>query len=81
MSSIAKFQVGKSGITPSIVRTLNNLLEYHRIVRISVLRSSGRDRVSIREMSKKLLSSLDKTCKARIIGFTIVLIRQQNALK
>ncbi|MBS3089854.1 YhbY family RNA-binding protein [Candidatus Pacearchaeota archaeon] len=81
MSSIAKFQVGKSGITPSIVRTLNNLLEYHRIVRISVLRSSGRDRVSIREMAKKLLSSLDKTCKARIIGFTIVLIRQQNALK
>ncbi len=78
-NQIASFQIGKNGINSGIVTTLDNLLETHKHIRISVLKSSGRDRSSIKTMAKDLVSKLKYNCACKIIGFTIVLRRSINA--
>lgn len=70
------FQIGKAGVTPGVVEALNNLLEHHKHIRITVLKSSGRNREVIREMAQELVGKLKVSCVFTIIGFTIVLRRR-----
>ena len=75
--SIAKFQIGKNGLTEGTIEALSLVFKTHKQVRISVLKSSGRDKSNIEDMAKKLsieLGLLTKTkYTVRIIGFTIIL--------
>jgi len=71
-----KFQIGKNGITEGIIHALNNALKTHKALRISVLKSSGRNRESIKEMAKEIQNKLSCPSAAKIIGFTIVLKRK-----
>jgi RNA-binding protein YhbY len=75
----AQFQIGKNGITEGTIDALANLIQNYQQIRISVLKSSGRDRNSIREMADELCQKLKaKTQKGflyKIVGFTIILKR------
>jgi RNA-binding protein YhbY len=70
-----KFQIGKNGLTEGVIQSLNLALKEHSRVRISVLKSSGRDKVTIKQMAESIRSKVVYDCDYRIIGFTIILIR------
>jgi RNA-binding protein YhbY len=76
--NMMKFQIGKAGITDGIIQSLELALKSHKVIRISALKSSGRNRNTITSMADELVSKLATKCNYRIIGFTIVLIKQKN---
>lgn len=76
MKKITKFQIGKFGINPGVIESLELALKNHRQIRISALKSSGRNRESITKMAEEIISKLKEKCDYRIIGFTIILIKK-----
>jgi len=70
-----KFQIGKQGITEGAIQTLKSMFKTHRQVRISVLKSSGRDRNNIQDMAKSLCQKLNFPEIYRVIGFAIIINR------
>jgi RNA-binding protein YhbY len=68
-------QLGKQGVTDNFIDSLKNHFKKSKIVRISVLKNAGRDKKIIREYSEKILKGLGKNYVARIIGFTIIVIK------
>lgn len=72
----AKFQIGKLGLTQESVLALNHLLETHNQVRISALKSSGRDKTSIKSLEQEILEKIKYPCYSRVIGFTIILSKK-----
>jgi len=72
----AIFQIGKLGLTDESINQLNKLLKNHNQVRISVLKSSGRDRNSIKSLQQEILDKIEFPCYSRVIGFTIILSKK-----
>ena len=71
-----KFQIGKAGVTPGIVEALSLAFKNHKEIRISTLKSSGRNRDNIETIALNLTEKLkEKDIKTghRVIGFTIIL--------
>lgn len=78
---ITRFQIGKSGITEGVIESLELSFKHHKQVKISALKSSGRNRESIKEMAQKIVARLKEkkvNCNYTIIGFTIVLIKSSS---
>lgn len=78
MNTITQFQIGKAGLTAGVADSLALAFKNHKTVRISVLKSSGRDRESIRLMADELCQKLPGTYAYKIIGFTIVMQKRSN---
>ncbi len=78
MNRVGKFQIGKNGINQGIINSINLMLKTHKTIRISVLKSSGRNREVIKEMALSLINGIDFPCSSTIIGFTIILKRQST---
>jgi RNA-binding protein YhbY len=76
MAEELKFQIGKNGITEGVIEFLDNAIKVHKTIRISVFKSSGRDRESIKEMAKELETKIAYPSVTKIIGFTIILRRK-----
>ena len=70
-----KFQIGKSGINLGVIESLNNTFKNHKFVRVSLLKSSGRDRDNMKKIAEDLTKKLNGNFKYTIIGFTIVMRR------
>lgn len=73
--SQAKFQIGKNGLTEGTIESLNNVFKTHKQVRVSVLKSCCRDRAQLEEIAKELIKKIPVKLNARIIGYTIILIK------
>ena len=78
---LAIFHIGKLGLTNESINALNKLLVNHNQVRISVLKSSGRDKNSIKALEAEIVEKIDFPCYSRVIGFTIVLSKKGSAQK
>jgi RNA-binding protein YhbY len=82
MSFYVKFQIGKAGVTSGVIESLSLVLKTHKDVRISVLKSSGRDKEKIKSIVQKLIEGLSiktgQSYTARIIGFTVILRRHSK---
>ena len=78
MNSTTKFQIGKNGITQGVIDSIALVLKNHRQVRISVLKSSGRDRERIEKIAQEIQLKLETKCDYRIIGFTIILTKSSG---
>ncbi len=76
-----KFQIGKNGITEGALNSLNLILKTHSQIRISTLKSSGRNRSNIQQMAEEIISKINYKCHYRILGFTIILKRQSARQK
>jgi RNA-binding protein YhbY len=72
----AKFQIGKNGLNAGALTAINNSLKTHRRVRISVLKSCCRDKTELKALAESLISKTEKETKYRLIGYTIILIKQ-----
>jgi len=82
MKTIAKFQIGKFGVTSGVMESLKLAFKNHKQMRISVLKSSGRTRDSIITMAEEIAHKLSIGGKYRydyrIIGFTIIMSRYKS---
>ncbi len=76
MKKITTFQIGKFGITPGVIESLELAFKNHKQVRISALKASGRNRENIKAMAEDIVSKLKEKCDYAIIGFTIILTRK-----
>ena len=76
---VLKFQIGKSGLTKGVIDSLNLAFKNHRQVRVSVLKSAGRDRESIKSMAQKISESLQVRNAFKILGFTIIVKKLSNS--
>lgn len=78
----AKFQIGKNGLTESLVDTLLLAFKNYKQIRIAVLKSSGRDKNSINKIADNVISSLSRRSSYyythRIIGFTIIIKKHSS---
>jgi len=77
MKGMAKFQIGKSGLSEDFIEALRKTFKNRKIVKISLLKSFSRDREKARETADKICSELKDIgkFKYKIIGFTIMLIK------
>ncbi|MFH1425642.1 MAG: YhbY family RNA-binding protein [archaeon] len=73
---IAKFQIGKQSLTKEFINSIALAFKNRRQVRISVLKSCTRDKDKIKQITEELQKSLPVKTNFRIIGFTIILIKQ-----
>ena len=67
-----RFQIGKNGINPGVINSLNLQLKTRNRIRVSFLKSSGRDKETIKQMADEIAEKVDYKCYYRMIGFTIV---------
>lgn len=72
---IAKLQLGKQGVTPSFIQSVATALKNRKQIRISVLSSTGRTRETMKETAETIISQMSFPCSYKIIGFTIVVIK------
>lgn len=66
-------QIGKNGITENVVKTLNDALEAHELVKVTVLETSP---VTAKECMEPLCAAL-KSDPVQVIGRKLVLYRRQ----
>ncbi|MFH1290345.1 MAG: YhbY family RNA-binding protein [Nanoarchaeota archaeon] len=72
--TLAKFQIGKNGLTDGTIESLSLALKYHKQVRISVLKSACRNREELKKIAEELQEKLPIK-NHRVIGYTIILIK------
>ena len=72
-SKVTKFQIGKNGPTQGAIESLKLNLKNHKQIRISVLKSSGRDKKKMLDIVNELQEKIPARCNYRIIGFTIII--------
>jgi RNA-binding protein YhbY len=71
--AFVEMQLGKNGLTENFIQTLKFNFERHDNVRISVLKSAGREKEKIKGYSETMLDKLGNNYTAKLIGFKIVL--------
>lgn len=72
----AILQIGKQGLTPSFIETVISAFKHHKQVRISVLKSATRNKEELKKMALEIIDKLPLKVKHRLIGYTIILIKQ-----
>lgn len=78
MKKTTKLQIGKLGITPGTIESLSLAFKNHKQIRISVLKSSGRNKENMKKMAEDMISQLKEKCDYRVIGFTIILTKKSK---
>ena len=71
------FQIGKDGISENLIKTLNDSLEAHELVKLNALKSCP---TPIQEIAIEL-SAQTKSEIIQIIGHTVVLYRRSKKNK
>ena len=74
--TLATFQIGKNGLTPGVLESIKLDIKNHKQVRISVLKSATRDRSELTKIADKIKQSMSVKCKYKLLGYTIILIKQ-----
>ncbi len=70
-------QIGKNGVSEEFLKELDNALELHELIKISVLENSDRN---IKEVADRLVNELH--CElVSAIGFKIVVYRESSTLE
>lgn len=73
MTTIARFQIGKNGLSPDFPETIISAFKNRRQVRISVLKSTPREKKDLISYAEQIQKNLPFKTRLRIIGFTIIL--------
>ncbi len=81
MPFLKKIQLGKKGLTDNFIETLKVHFKTHLNVKISVLKSSTRDKEELKEISNKILEGLGKNYSSKIIGYTLVLKKWKKPVR
>lgn len=79
MAPVGYLQLGKAGLTENFMQTLKTRFDKHRTIKVSVLKSAGREKKQVKEYSEKMLNELGEKFTSKIIGFTIILKKWRKA--
>ena len=79
MKNQLEMQIGKQGVTSNFIQTLENAFKNHAIVRISLLKASGRDKDSVIKIAEEIRTKLSGTYGYRIIGFKIIMRKSSKS--
>ncbi|MBM3247024.1 hypothetical protein FJZ17_00575 [Candidatus Pacearchaeota archaeon] len=81
MTKLVKLQIGKNGFTPEFMNNLKTRFADKGVesIRVSLLKSSSRDKEEMQEWADKMLQELGKNFTSKIIGYTIVLRKWRKA--
>ena len=71
MKQIKKLQIGKKGLTKEFVEQLKRAFIDTESIKISLLKSSTRDKQEAMNMGQELIESLGKNYTFRLIGYTL----------
>ncbi len=88
-SHVLNLQIGKNGITKEFLENLKDCFNKkgNDQIRVSLLKSSGRDKEMTKKISEDIINYLDDSSgekgkfTSRIIGFTIVLKKWRKPRK
>lgn len=75
----AKFQIGKAGLTASAIETFKTAFKTHHQIRISVLKSAGRNKENVTKLASEIQGKMGSPCAIRVIGFTIIFVHIKRA--
>ena len=68
------FQVGKDGVNPNMIKSINDALEAHELIKVSVLKNCISD---IKEVAFDIASATNSNI-IQIIGRTVVFYRKSK---
>lgn len=74
-------QLGKNGLTENFITSLKNHFNKHQNVKVSVLKSAGHDKESVKKYADEILEKLGVFYTARVVGFTIFLKRWRRTVR
>lgn len=75
-----RMQIGKNGLTSGVIESLRISFKKHQLVKISILKSAGREREKVKEMGEKIVSNLGNNYTCKIIGFTLIVRKWRRAV-
>ena len=81
---VVNVQIGKTGITENFIDNLKKASMQHSQIRISVLQSFSRDKAKIKEVAGDICKQIETDrfrFKAKVLGFTILILRFKNRKK
>lgn len=81
MAPVGYLQLGKAGLTENFMQTLKTRFDKHRTIKVSVLKSAGREKKQVKEYSEKMLNELGEKFTSKIIGFTIILKKWRKPVR
>jgi RNA-binding protein YhbY len=73
MANMIKLNLGKKGLTPEFIENLKKLFVTAEHVRVSMLKSSTRDKGEAKKWAEEIVSQLGKNFTYNIIGYTLIL--------
>ncbi len=76
---IRKLQIGKNGMTDGFIEQVKTAFKNCEQIRISILKSCGRDKVAARGMGNKLVDTLGKNFTFRLLGYVLVVQKWRKA--
>jgi RNA-binding protein YhbY len=80
-SNQAVVQIGKNGFTSGTIVIIKNCFKTHNDVKVSLLKSAGHDKETVKEIAEKIVEELGKKYTYRIVGFTIFLKKWRKERK
>lgn len=81
MPTIRQIQLGKNGLTDSLIVNLKHHFDTCKNVKISVLKSCCRDREELKKINEQILEKLGSHYTSRIIGYTIVVKKWRKDMR
>jgi RNA-binding protein YhbY len=81
MPTIRQIQIGKNGLTESLIVNLKHHFDTCKNVKVSVLKSCCRDREELKKINEQILEKLGNHYTSRIIGYTIVVKKWRRDMK
>lgn len=79
MVNMIKLNLGKKGLTSEFIENLKKLFVNVDHIRISMLKSSTRDKQEAKEWADKIISDLGKNYTYKLIGYTLVVRKWRRA--
>jgi len=79
MVNMIQLQMGKKGLTPEFIKDLKVKFEKVENIRVSLLKSSTRDKEELKKITDEILAKLGPKFTAKVIGFKIILKKWRKA--
>lgn len=72
MKPIMHLQVGKNGLTLGVIEQARKMLEKEKAIKVTLLKSSTRDKKEAKDLADKLISGLGERFQYHLIGYTLI---------
>ena len=69
-------QIGKNGLTDTVLEAIKTAFKTHKQIRINLLRSFTRDKEELKQVKDKIDKGVKEKHKVFVIGFTIIISKR-----